>query len=116
MPQVAMSSHGGAAPDRATKPMRELYIGNMPPHSAPEELKAFLAAAMTQGQMLVEAGDPVVTVRVSEKVSCDLICYFVILLFCYSVIFLPLICLPLTCVRILLTDLTRSPLSLFHTN
>ena len=108
MPQVAMSSHGGAAPDRATKPMRELYIGNMPPHSAPEELKAFLAAAMTQGQMLVEAGDPVVTVRVSEKVSCDLIllfCYFVILLF-----FLPLIFLPLTFVRILLTDLTRSPL------
>ena len=82
MPQVAMSSHGGAAPDRATKPMRELYIGNMPPHSAPEELKAFLAAAMTQGQMLVEAGDPVVTVLVSEKVSFDLI-----LLFCFSIVF-----------------------------
>jgi hypothetical protein len=67
MPQVAMSSHVGAPPDRATKPSRELYIGNMPPHSAPEELKAFIAAAMTQGQMLHDSGDPVITVRVSEK-------------------------------------------------
>ena len=60
-------ANGGGGSDPQTKPSRELYIGNMPEMSIPEQLKVFITSAMEQGGMTTGPGTPIVTVRCSAK-------------------------------------------------
>ena len=54
--------------DATTKPLRELFIGNIPEGTQPDMLHEFLAVAMREvGMIAADAPDPILTVRVNPK-------------------------------------------------
>ena len=68
---AAMGSMGTAGMmqmvDPATKTLRELYIGNLPPSIMEFQLKEFLGQAIMQAELNTMPGSSVLQVRVSGK-------------------------------------------------
>ena len=65
---VPMMMPGLGMVDATTKPLRELFIGNIPEGTQPDMLHEFLAVAMREvGMIAADAPDPILTVRVNPK-------------------------------------------------
>ena len=64
---LQMGAGGGGMPvvDAATKTLRELHVGNIPPNITEISLGSFLNQTLIQGKLTASPGDPIVKTQIS---------------------------------------------------